>query len=80
MMLIYIGTIEANYRENAMRYDTELASVNDQQRTGLAHKKLTGTMMDLLHRRFRNTNQRLTDLYKLKLHFFGKAPTVANSI
>jgi hypothetical protein len=80
MMLIYIGTIEANYRENAMRYDTELASVNDQQRTGPAHKKLAGTMMDLLHRRLRNTNQRLTDLYKLKLHFFGKAPTAANSI
>jgi hypothetical protein len=80
MMLVYIGIAEVNYRERAMKFDTELASVNDQQRTGPAHKKLTGTMMDLLHRRLRNTNHRLTDLYKLKLHFFGKAPTAANSI
>jgi hypothetical protein len=80
MMLDDIGTAEANYRELAMKFDTDLARVNDQQRTGPAYKKVTGTMMDLLHRRLRNTNQRLTYLYKLKLHFFGKASTVKNSI
>jgi hypothetical protein len=57
MTLIYITTAaEANYRENAMKFNTKLVKMTDQQRTGLEHKKLIGAMIDILHRHLRNTN------------------------
>ena len=80
MMMVYIATAEAQFKEKAMKFDTALATMHDNQSTGSIHKKLTPTMLDILQRRLRNIDERLTYLYKLKVNFFVKAPTVKSSI
>ena len=78
MIAIYIATVEAKLNEFKMKFDTDLAQMKQYQRSGAPHKKLTGTMIRLMERRFLNNNERFTRLYKLKLRFFVNAPTVMN--
>ena len=78
MMAIYIATAEAKMNECKMKFDTDLAQMKQYQRTGAPHKKLTGTMINIMERHFLNNNERFVRLYKLKVHFFVKAPTVMN--
>ena len=52
--------------------------MNELQRSGPPHKELTRTMLDVWDRRFRNINDRLEQLYKLKIRFFVKAPMIKN--
>lgn len=80
MMMVYIATAEAKAKEASMKFESELAAMNDIQRTGPMNKKFTGAMLDILHRRFHNINERLTYMYKCKLRFFVRAPTVTPSI
>lgn len=79
-MAIYIATVEAKMNEFKMKFDTDLVQMKQYQRSGAAHKKLTGIMINIMERHFLNNNERFVRLYKLKLHFFVKAPTVMNQI
>ena len=78
MMAVYIATQEGKMNEYRMKFETDMTEMKQDQRRGPTHKKLTQTMVDILERRFRNNNERLISLYKLKMRFFGKAPTVKN--
>ncbi|CAF1570267.1 unnamed protein product, partial [Rotaria sordida] len=78
MMKIYITTAEAKMNEHEKKFDTDLAKMKENQSSDSSHKKLTQTMLNIMERRFQNINERLTCLYKLKLRFFVKAPTVKN--
>ncbi|CAF4263916.1 unnamed protein product, partial [Rotaria sordida] len=78
MMMIYITTAEAKMNEYEKRFDTDLAKMKENQSSDSSYKRLTQTMLNIMERRFQNINERLTCLYKLKLRFFVKAPTVKN--
>ncbi|CAF4488794.1 unnamed protein product [Rotaria sp. Silwood2] len=78
MMIVYITTAEAKMDQYQKKFDTEMAKMKENQCTGPPDKKLTLTMLNIMERRFKNINERLMCLYKLKLRFFVKAPTVKN--
>ena len=78
MMLIQIAGEEAKLNEYRTNFDTEIAQMNELQRSGPPHKKLTRTMSNLLERRFKNIDDRLAHLHNLKIRFFVKAPTIKN--
>jgi hypothetical protein len=61
-----------------MKFDTDQAAVTRYQRSGASHKKLTAVMINIMERHFLNNNERFIRLYKLKVHFFVKAPAVMN--
>ncbi|CAF1571120.1 unnamed protein product, partial [Rotaria sordida] len=78
MMMIYVTTAETKMNEYEKKFDTDLAKMKENQCSGPSHKKLTQTMLNIMERRFKNINERLICLYKLKLRFFVNAPTVKN--
>ncbi|CAF4295811.1 unnamed protein product, partial [Rotaria sordida] len=78
MMMIYIATAEAKMNEYQKKFDSDLAKMKENQCSDSSHKKLTQTMLNIMERRFKNINERLIYLCKLKLRFFVKAPTVMN--
>ena len=78
MIAIYIATVEAKLNEFKMKFDTDLAQMKQYQRSDAPHKNLIGTMIHLMERRFLDNNERFIRLYKLKVHFFVKAPTAMN--
>ncbi|CAF3376490.1 unnamed protein product [Rotaria sp. Silwood2] len=78
MMMVYIATVETKMNEYQKKFDIDLAKMKENQHTDPSDKKLTRTMLDIMERRFKNINERLMCLYKLKLRFFVKAPTVKN--
>ncbi|CAF4216235.1 unnamed protein product, partial [Rotaria sordida] len=78
MMMIYIATAEAKMDEYQKKFDSDLDKMKENQCSDSSHKKLTQTMLNITERRFKNINERLIYLYKLKLRFFVKAPTVKN--
>ncbi|CAF1348786.1 unnamed protein product, partial [Rotaria sordida] len=73
-----IATAEAKMNEYQKKFDSDLIQMKENQRSGPSHEKLTQTMLDIMERRFKNINEHLIHLYKLKLRFFVKAPTVKN--
>jgi hypothetical protein len=78
MMIIHIAAEEAKENEHRTNFDLKMSQMNELQRSGPPHKKLIRTMLDVLDRRFRNINDRLEQLYKLKIRFFVKAPMIKN--
>ncbi|CAF1500704.1 unnamed protein product, partial [Rotaria sordida] len=78
MMMIYIATAEAKMNEYQKKFDSDLAKMKENQCSDSSHKKLTQTILNIMERRFKNINERLIYLCKLKLSFFVKALTVMN--
>ena len=76
MMIFYVKAEEAQMNEKNKKFDTDLAQMKHDRSHGSPDKKLTDTMLEILKRRFQNINERLIKIYKLKLHFFVKAPIV----
>ncbi|CAF1383669.1 unnamed protein product [Rotaria sordida] len=76
MMIVYIATAEEKMNEYQKKFDSDFIKMKENQRSGPSHEKLTQTMLDIMERRFKNINERLIHLYKLKLRFFVKAPTI----
>ncbi|CAF1500204.1 unnamed protein product [Adineta steineri] len=78
MMMIYIQTAEAKFDEYRKKFDTNMANYEDNQRSGVTHRKLSQSMLKILNERFKSINQYVTKLYRLKIDFFVKAPMVKN--
>ena len=78
MMSIYIKTAEARHEEYRQKFFTNTTNYEYNQRVGEPNTKLTQAMMDIMNRRFRHINEHLIRIYKLKIRFFVKAPTVKN--
>jgi len=78
MMCVYIATAEAKLDQYRIKFNSQFDELRENQRQGPANKKLTEAMWDIIGRRFQLIDQHLIRIYKYKLRFFGKAPTVAN--
>ena len=76
MLMNYISTTEAQLNECQTKFDTKIAQLKENHRSHSPDKKLTETMLTIMYRCTKNTNERLKCLYNLKVHFFVKAPTV----
>lgn len=76
MLMNYISTAEAQLNEYQMKFDIQIARLKENQRCHSQDKKLSETMLTIMYRSIKNTNERLKCLYQLKVHFFVKAPTV----
>lgn len=78
MMMVYIAAEEAKMNEYATKFDTASAQMKEEQRTTFTHRRFNDPMLHILRQRFKNIDERLMRLYKLKLHFFLQAPTIKN--
>jgi hypothetical protein len=59
MMCVYIAAEEAKAEEHRIKFDKDMASTNASLRSsGPANRQLTRTMVDLLLKRFKNTEER----------------------
>jgi len=65
--------------EYRMQFDRDMLQMKELQSSALQLKKLTGTMLDIMERRFHNMDARLRCLYKLKMRFFVEAVLLASS-
>ena len=64
--------------EERRDFDKMMAEIKTIQRSGPTNKRLNETMFSLMRQRFKNIDEYLLCHYKLKTHFFDKAPTVMN--
>lgn len=78
MMLVYIELAEAKMNEYRLQYDKFMSDMKMNQRSGPVNQTLNETMLNLMEERFKNINEHLICLYRLKIHFFDNAPTVMN--
>ncbi|CAF4772188.1 unnamed protein product [Rotaria sp. Silwood1] len=78
MMMVYTTTAEAKLDQLDKKFDSEMTRMKQNQRSRVSHQILTETMLEILERRFKYINEHLMRLYKLKLRFFVRAPTVKN--
>lgn len=78
IMLVYIAVAETKMNEYRKYHDILTNKMKDIQRTGPIHKQFNETMLNLLEERFKNMNQHFINLYRLKIRFFDKAPTILN--
>ena len=79
MTTIHVRAAEAKMEEYAKKFNIGFKQYNETQRFGHIDKKLTRTMDYIMQQRFKNIAERVTTLYKLKVRFFVKAPTVATN-
>lgn len=78
MMLVYTTTAEHILSEKEKIFENNMISMKRRQQNDSLDEKLTQKMMDILEKRFKNINERLLCLYKLKIRFFVSAPTIKN--
>ncbi|CAF3485867.1 unnamed protein product [Rotaria socialis] len=78
MMLVYIAIAETKYNEWQTKFDKAMNDMKKNLTREFIPEKLNQSMLDTLHRRFKNLDERLITFYNLKLHFFEQAPTVMN--
>lgn len=78
MMLVYITVAEETAKECHRKFDSVLTQMKENQHSIESSQTLTQTMLDIIERRFHCLNQHFIYLYKLKIRFFVKAPTVEN--
>ncbi|CAF1336883.1 unnamed protein product [Rotaria sordida] len=78
MMLVYIAVAETKMNETKEKFNKDMADMQDIQHSGPHTKRLTQNMVAIMNRRFQNINERLVNLYKLKLHYFDVAPMAKN--
>ena len=64
--------------EERIDFDKMMAEIKTIQRSDPMNKRLNETMFHLMGQRFKNIDEYLLCHYKLKIHFFDKAPTVMN--
>ena len=80
MMALYIASAEAYMDECQIKFDTELAQMKEDQRSGSIERQLSPAMINVLERRLKNLGERLQCLYDLKIRFFVKAPITTKKI
>jgi hypothetical protein len=78
MMLVYMSATEVKLNELQKKFDQDMDIMKKNLSNFLTNEKLSDKMVDILYRRFTNLEKRLVCIYKIKLDFFVKAPTVMN--
>ncbi|CAF2972146.1 unnamed protein product [Rotaria sp. Silwood2] len=78
MMLVYITVAEIKMNETKEKFNKVLTDMQDTQHSGPDSKRLTKNMISIMERHFKNINERIIHLYKMKLHYFDVAPMVKN--
>jgi hypothetical protein len=79
MTTIHVRTAELKSEETTKKFESTFKEYNNNQRMHDITTKLTKTMAYIMEQRFKNIEERLETLYKLKLRFFVKAPTVVKN-
>ena len=80
MMLVYLEVAEVKMNEKRIDFDKMMAEIKTIQRSDPTNNRLNETMLYLMGQRFKNIDEYLLCYYKLKIHFFDKAPTMVNYI
>ncbi|CAF3844761.1 unnamed protein product [Rotaria sp. Silwood1] len=78
MMLVYIAAAETKMNETQEKFNKLLVDMQDRQHSGPDNKRLTKNMISIMEKRFKNINEHIIHLYKVKLHYFDVAPMVKN--
>ncbi|CAF3713728.1 unnamed protein product [Rotaria sp. Silwood1] len=78
MMLVYIDLAETKMNETKEKFNKVRIDMQHIQHSGPPTKRLTENMISIMEKRFKNINERLLHLYKMKLHYFDVAPMVKN--
>lgn len=78
MLNVYIATEQVKADEAVKKFDQDYEEMKYFLRSGPTHEKLTPTMLTLLQKRLKYTNEHIIHLYDLKIRFFAKAPTDKN--
>ncbi|CAF1665182.1 unnamed protein product [Adineta ricciae] len=78
IMSVQISTAEIQKEQTQKKFDNDMATFKVNQVHGPVYNKLTKVMCDVMHKCFTNQSQHILTVYKLKLRFFGCAPTEMN--
>ena len=76
-MLVYLEIPEVKMNQIRIDFDKMMTEMKIIERSG-PKKSLNKTMFNLMGQRFTNIDEYLLCHYKLKVHFFDKAPAVMN--
>ena len=79
MMLVHIALAETKFSECQNKFEKEMKEMKkNQQCGGTFNERSTRSLVDLMNVRFKNLDEHLMRLYKMKLNFFDRAPTGVN--
>ncbi|CAF3908765.1 unnamed protein product, partial [Adineta steineri] len=70
MMHVYVIVAETQMNEYTMKFDTDMAQMEQDQRAALDHEKFNEPMLNIIKQRLQNIDERFRCLHQLKLHFF----------
>ncbi|CAF3430834.1 unnamed protein product [Rotaria socialis] len=70
MILVYLAVAETKMNEYRINYDKLMSELQLNQKSGSIHQKLNEKMFNLMEERFKNINEHLIRLYRLKICFF----------
>ncbi|CAF4412371.1 unnamed protein product, partial [Adineta steineri] len=70
MIHVYVIVAEIQMNEYTMKFDTDMAQMEQDQRAALDDKQFNEPMLNIIKQRLQNIDERFRCLYDLKLHFF----------
>lgn len=73
MILVYLAVAETNINESRINFDKLMSEMSFNQKSATINRKLNETMLYLMEERFKNINEHLIGLYRLKLRFFRQS-------
>ena len=78
LMAVYTIAADNKMNEYTMKFDTDMAQLNEDQRSGPIHAKFTEIMLKSMERRLKNIAERFEYRQNIKFGFFVQAPMIKN--